>query len=96
MYRRRRLLVALLLAVIAGLLPAAALAFTAPAPAEAVSTARPPLTVVVGRGDTLWDLALAHAPRNQSPVAYLAEVIALNNVKATMLQPGMVIRLPQE
>jgi len=84
----------MLLAIVAGFPPAVALAFATPTRAAAVSTTRPPLTIVVGPGDTLWDLARAYAPRRQDPMAYLAEVIALNDVKATTLRPGMVLRLP--
>ena len=93
-YHRRRLIAILLLLVFAGLLPGASFALTAQARAEAVRTARPPLIVVVGQGETLWDLALAYAPPHRDPVAYLAEVIALNDVRATALQPGMVLQLP--
>lgn len=94
MYRRRHRVALLLLVIIAGLLPAAALVFTAPARADAVKVSRPPLIVVVSQGETLWDLALAHTPPGQDPLAYLAEVIALNGVQATALQPGMALRLP--
>ncbi|MGH8886184.1 MAG: LysM peptidoglycan-binding domain-containing protein [Egibacteraceae bacterium] len=95
MHRQRRLTATLLLAIVAGLVPAVVvLAFTAPARADAVRAVRPPLTVVVGQGDTLWDLTLAHAPSTQDPMAYVAEVTALNDVKATALEPGMVLRLP--
>jgi hypothetical protein len=93
-YRQHRLIAVLLLVIVAGLLLTMALILTAPARADAVSADRPALTVVVSQGDTLWDLALAHTPSGQDPVAYLAEVITLNDVKATALQPGMVLRLP--
>jgi Tfp pilus assembly protein FimV len=85
---------ALLLAIVAGFLPATALMATAPARADAATAARPPRPVVVGPGDTLWDLALAHVPARHDPMAYMVEVIALNDVKATALKPGMVLLLP--
>jgi hypothetical protein len=93
-YRQHRLIAVLLLVIVAGLLLTVALILTAPARADAVSADRPALTVVVSQGDTLWDLAFAHTPSGQDPMAYLAEVITLNDVKATALQPGMVLRLP--
>lgn len=93
-YRQRRLVAMLLLVIVTGLVPAVVLAGTAPARTDAVSAVRPPLAVVVGQGDTLWDLALAHAPSTQDPVAYVSEVIVLNDVKAAALEPGMVLRLP--
>jgi hypothetical protein len=93
-HRRRRLIVALLLAIVVGLLPAVALAFPEPARLHTVGTGRPARTVVVGPEDTLWDLAKTHAPSGQGPLSYLAEIIDFNDVKATALQPGMVLRLP--
>ncbi|MGH8900196.1 MAG: LysM peptidoglycan-binding domain-containing protein [Egibacteraceae bacterium] len=83
-----------LLFILAGLVSAVVLARTAPARADVASAVRPPLTVVVGQGDTLWDIALVHAPSTQDPVTYVAEVIVLNDVKAAALEPGMVLRLP--
>jgi hypothetical protein len=94
--RQRRLMVTRLLIVGVGLMlvPAVAFAFTASPHAHAVRVSSPARTIVVGQDDTLWDLALAYAPPNQDPVAYLTEVIALNDVRATALQPGMVLKLP--
>ncbi|MGH3921385.1 MAG: LysM peptidoglycan-binding domain-containing protein [Pseudonocardiaceae bacterium] len=93
MYLQRRLVATLLLVIVGGLVPAV-LVGTAPARADAASAVRPPLAVVVGQGDTVWDLALAHAPSTQNPVEYVAEVIVINDVKAAALEPGMVLRLP--
>ena len=51
-------------------------------------------SVVVQRGDTVWDLARAHAPSDSDHMAYVAEVVALNDVRPGTLRPGMILRLP--
>lgn len=53
-----------------------------------------PVEVVIAPGDTIWDLAHAHAPKGQNPRAYVARIVAANDVEATALAPGTVLRLP--
>ncbi len=53
------------------------------------------VTVVVQPGDTLWDLARVHAPRGVATMEYVLQVQADNGVRAGLLLPGSVLRLPQ-
>jgi LysM domain-containing protein len=92
-YRRRRLAVAVLLVVLVGLLFAMVLALAAPLHSDAAGTGGAQ-TIVVGVGDTIWDLARAHVPAGRDVMSYVAEIVVLNDVDATALQPGMVLRLP--
>lgn len=85
--RRRSAAVAALVAVTVGGLALRSDAAPATAPA--------PVTVVVAPGDTVWDLALAHLPPGSSPHAYVAEVLARNDVDAAAVRPGTVLRLPR-
>ncbi len=55
-----------------------------------------PITVVVQPGDTLWDLARAHAPAGVATMEYVMRVEADNGVRAAVLLPGSVLRLPQD
>jgi hypothetical protein len=90
--KARRIATVAALIAVSGLALTATLALSAPEPSDAVSV--PTLrTVVVKEGDTIWDLARAYVPAGQDPVAYMAEVAAMNGVEATALQPGMVLRL---
>jgi hypothetical protein len=93
-YRRRRLGAGVLVVV-------AVLALVAAWPQR--SDARPvgepappaPLAVVVGPGDTVWELALGATPAGEDPRAYVAEVVAVNGIDPGALRPGTVLRLPQ-
>ncbi|MDP9023179.1 MAG: LysM peptidoglycan-binding domain-containing protein, partial [Actinomycetota bacterium] len=55
----------------------------------------PPARVVVGPGDTVWDLAAAHLPAGEDLPSYVAEVVERNRVDATALAPGTVLVLPR-
>ena len=94
-FRRRRLAVAVafLLLAAAGWLLALVLALPLRSGAEAAAPI-PAAQVVVGPGDTVWDLARAHAPEGVDPLVYVAEVVEHNGVPATALVPGMVLELP--
>jgi hypothetical protein len=72
---------------------AAILAVTAPLRAGAgdVAVTR---TVVVRPGDTIWDLAGAHAPAGEDRRAFVAEIVAINEVQPSALRPGMVLKVP--
>ncbi|MGH8910566.1 MAG: LysM peptidoglycan-binding domain-containing protein [Egibacteraceae bacterium] len=82
-----------MLVVLAGVVLAVMLSLAAPLRSDAVS-ARRTQAIVVGGNDTIWDLARAHAPAGQDILSYVAEVIEMNDVDATALQPGMVLHLP--
>ncbi|HWB71613.1 MAG TPA: LysM peptidoglycan-binding domain-containing protein [Egibacteraceae bacterium] len=96
-YRRRRLMALIALAVLAAAPGALALPrLQGPVPNNAAppSAARAALTVVVAPGDTIWELAATHLPAGEDLGAYVAEVVAFNGVEASRLQPGTVLRLP--
>ncbi len=85
---RRRLLSAAAVVVSVALL-------TAWTPAGPVTAAgRTPGRVVVGPGDTLWDIAEAHAPESMDPRAYIDELQELNGL-AGQVRAGMTLRLPR-
>ncbi len=93
-YRRRRLGVATLAVTVVavatlllGVWPMRSAAATADGGVARVE-------IVIAPGDTVWDLAYAHAPAGQSPQAYIASILDVNDVDATALLPGTVLRLP--
>lgn len=97
-YRRRRV-VAAAVVVVAGVAVALALASATGAPAG--QTARPApgapaetVSIVVGPGDTIVDLAAPHAPAGTDTMAYAREVAAFNDVDPRAVRPGTVLRLP--
>lgn len=95
-YRRRRI-VAAAVVVLAALAIAMAMAPALSAPAaQAPPSARAgePVTIVVGPGDTVWQLAAPHAPAGTDPMAYVVEVAAFNDVDPRAVRPGTVLRLP--
>jgi len=49
--------------------------------------------VTVTSGQTLWGLAKSHA-KNQSQREWIAELVELNNLTSTDLQPGQKLVLP--
>lgn len=62
--------------------------------AGAVATGQVPEYVVVGEGDTLWDLVLPYTPAGADPAVFVAEVAASSGLDPRALVPGTVIRLP--
>ena len=54
----------------------------------------PPVVVVVQPGDTVWDLARAHAPADMATLEYAMLVEQHNGVRAGALLPGSVLELP--
>ena len=63
---------------------------------EASSDAGPvEATVVVGAGDTVWDIAAEYTPEGAHPQAYVAEVLRYNDLQASAVLPGTVLRLPR-
>jgi hypothetical protein len=53
-----------------------------------------PRAVVVRAGDTLWDVARAHAPGGIDTRAYVDALIEINDLEGA-LQAGMRLRLPR-
>lgn len=50
--------------------------------------------ITVGYGESLWDLAEVFAD-NQDPRDWIAEVVAVNALSSTVLEPGQRIALPR-
>jgi nucleoid-associated protein YgaU len=91
-YRRRRLLAAVALLVLAGVAVLGWSGLRAQDATAAVPVAAQ--TVVVAPGDTVWDLARAHAPAGVPVSAYALEIARVNGVEPASLAPGSVLRLP--
>jgi hypothetical protein len=90
MVARRRRAVAVLATMVvvgAGVLGGGAIG-SAPA-----SVARAPDRVVVGPGQTLWDVADRYAAPAVDPRAYVDALVRLNHMRGA-LQPGARLRLP--
>lgn len=98
-YRRRRLIPAALTVVVAITLLLVGMSSvgsgaTAAAGVGAANGVVAPVEVVVSPGDTIWDLAHRHAPAGQDPRAYVVRILEINDLDATALLPGKVVRLP--
>lgn len=51
-------------------------------------------SATVEPGETLWDVAVAHAPEGSDPRAYLNEIRDLNRLDAGSIPPWTVVLLP--
>ncbi len=51
-------------------------------------------TVEIYLGDTLWEIASEYAPKNMDIRRAVYKLQKLNNLTATDLMPGMVIKIP--
>jgi LysM repeat protein len=51
--------------------------------------------VTVGPGDTLWSIATVQAP-DRDPRAVISEIEQLNGLDGSVLQVGVVLRVPAE
>ncbi|MDR7273464.1 LysM peptidoglycan-binding domain-containing protein [Catenuloplanes atrovinosus] len=51
-------------------------------------------TAVVGRHDTLWDIAARHRP-SRDPFAMVEEIRKLNDLPDYTVHPGQELRLPR-
>lgn len=87
----RRLIVGLLLALMVVAI-GATLALRSEAAPDATAVAA---TVVVGPGDTVWDIAHEYVPAGVHPQAYVAAVLRHNDIDATAVVPGTVLELPR-
>jgi len=52
-------------------------------------------TVVVGAGETIWDIAGDYLPAGHSQHAYVARVLRHNGIDASAVAPGTVLHLPR-
>ncbi|GIO31145.1 MULTISPECIES: LysM peptidoglycan-binding domain-containing protein [Paenibacillus] len=50
--------------------------------------------VVVAQGDTLWEIALNHKPKNMDTRAYIRMIKEMNHLKTSGIQAGDVLSLP--
>lgn len=50
--------------------------------------------ITIGYGESLWDLAEVFA-QGQDPRDWIAEVVAVNALESTILEPGQRIALPR-
>jgi nucleoid-associated protein YgaU len=53
-----------------------------------------PVSVRVMPGDTLWGIAVEHAPAGIDPRVWIFRTEALNGLPGAALMPGEVLRLP--
>ena len=90
--RRRRRLLPLVLAILLTVcgLTVAATPDDATPPAGIIDEGM----VVLGPGDTIWDVALAYAPAGKDPQEWVAHVVAHNRIDPASVQPGTAIRVP--
>ncbi|WP_245974001.1 LysM peptidoglycan-binding domain-containing protein [Thermomonospora umbrina] len=51
-------------------------------------------TVVVGRGETLWEIASRLRPRDD-PRRVVGEIGELNGLRGSIVQPGQRLRVPR-
>ncbi len=83
-----RVALVLLVPVAVLVMARAAAGATASRPAAVVETVR------VAPGDTLWSIALRHAPAGTDPRPWIFRTAALNGLHDAQLMPGEVLRLP--
>jgi LysM repeat protein len=81
-------LAALVLLAVAAVSMVAAASSAAPAGQD-----RPPVTMVVGAGDTLWTIATAVDPE-ADPRATIAELRRLNELSGSNIEAGQELVLP--
>lgn len=62
---------------------------------HAASDAGVAATVVVGPGETVWDIAMDYLPEGQRPQVYVAEILRANDVDPAAVVPGAVLQLPR-
>ena len=87
--RRRRAAAGVLAVVI----PAGLLMAWSPGSATETGATRA-RSIAVAPGETLWDIAEAHAPGSMDPRAYVDEVQSLNRLEGPV-RPGMRLKLPR-
>ena len=53
------------------------------------------VTVVVGTGETIWDIAAEYLPAGENTHGYVARVLRYNDIDAASVAPGTVLQLPR-
>ena len=81
-------------AVALALLLAVAVAARAEGPAVGSLDEITFLTHTVQAGDTLWHIAMAHAPHDSDVRAFVFDLKAVNGLETSTIQPGQVLRIP--
>lgn len=93
-YRARRLLVIIVLATTAA---AVGLGVVATRPAASVTSTMDStvgVTVVIGPGETLWDVAVDYLPDGRDRMSWIADVAAANDADPGTLRPGTAVVIP--
>ena len=52
-------------------------------------------TVVVGPGETVWDIAVEYLPEGTMPQVYVADILRHNDIDPAAVAPGAVLQLPR-
>ena len=76
------------------LLLAVAVAARAEGPAVASPDDITFVTHTVRVGDTLWDIAMVHAPQDSDVRNFVYDLKAVNGLESSNIQPGQVLRIP--
>ncbi len=50
--------------------------------------------IMIKKGDTLWEIALEYFPHTD-PRKQVVEIKNFNNLKASVIYPGQILRLPE-
>lgn len=88
----RRLLALLLTLVVVSVAVWTATALRSEASGDAGVVAA---TVVVGAGETVWDIAADYLPAGETTHGYVARVLRFNDIDAAAVAPGTVLQLPR-
>ncbi|MBM3474195.1 MAG: LysM peptidoglycan-binding domain-containing protein [Armatimonadetes bacterium] len=88
--RRKRVLLLVLVALVLLVSPLFALSMGSPAGSPA------PARVVVGPGDTLWDLAKEYGPPNADLRQVVREMRETNGLDGSLIRPGQVLLIETE
>lgn len=64
------------------------------APFSSSKNMEQPLKVIVKPGDTLWHIAIEHAPEGSNLNKYIYEMKKINELDTNFLQIGQVLMLP--
>jgi LysM repeat protein len=81
-------------AVALALLLAVAVAARAEGPTVASVDEITFVTHTVQVGDTLWDIAMVHAPQSSDVRDFVFDLKAVNGLETSIIQPGQVLRIP--
>lgn len=76
------------------LLLAVTVAARAEGPADAALQNTTFVTHTVRSGDTLWDIAMVHAPQGSDVRNFVFDIKAVNGLETSNIQPGQVLQIP--